>query len=93
MLREARRLLRPEGRLFLPTGSLQDEAAILRAARSVYGALSQLAERLIPLPAKLASSAQVAQLIKEGVVKLIPRGSRFVWEARVWRLGADPEPT
>lgn len=86
MLQEAKRWIKPGGRLFLPTGSLQDEAAILKAARSLYGKLSKLAERGIPLPAKLADSSAIAQLIKEGIVKLVPRGSRFLWEARVWEV-------
>ena len=52
MLNEARRWLRPGGRLLLPTGSLQDEAAILGAARAAYGQLRELASRMIPLPTK-----------------------------------------
>ncbi len=87
MLQEARRWLRPAGRLLLPTGSLQDEAAILRVARSLYDRLRQLTELMIPLPAKLAESSVVQRLIAEGIVRLTPRGSRFMWEARVWEMG------
>lgn len=90
MLQEARRWLRPAGRLLLPTGSLQDEAAILRVARSLYDRLRQLTERMIPLPAKLAENSVVQRLIAEGIVRLTPRGSRFVWEARVWEMEARP---
>ncbi len=89
MLLDARRLLRPGGRLFLPTGSLQDEAAVLGVARSLYGKLKQLREKIIPLPGKLAAHATVRQLWEGGVVRLIPRGSRFLWEARVWELRRD----
>ncbi len=86
MLEEARRWLRPAGRLLLPTGSLQDEAAVLRAARALYGRLRKLTERMIPLPAKLAESSVVQRLVGDGIVRLTPRGSRFLWEARVWEL-------
>ena len=89
MLNEAKRFLKPGGRFLLPTGTLQDEAAILTTARSVYGAIKMLVERMIPLPTDLAESPSVAELIKDGVVKLIPKGSRFVWEARVWELQAQ----
>jgi release factor glutamine methyltransferase len=87
MLREARRRLKPGGRLFLPTGSLQDEAAILTAARQAYGALRKVAERMIPLATGIAESASLKELLTAGVIKLIPRGSRMVWEARVWECG------
>ena len=87
MLREARRRLEPGGRLFLPTGTLQDESAILSAARQAYGALRKVAERMIPLAAGIAESASLKDLLTAGVVKLIPRGSRMVWEARVWECG------
>ncbi len=90
MLEEARRWLRPAGRLLLPTGSLQDEAAILRVARSLYDRLRQVTEKMIPLPSKLAESSVVQRLMAEGIVRLIPRGSRFVWEARVWEM--EPRP-
>ena len=45
---------------------------------------------MIPLAAGLADSSSVKEMIKAGVVKLIPRGSRVVWEARVWELEAAP---
>lgn len=89
MLQAARRRLRPGGRLFLPTGSLQDEAAILGAARRLYGKVARLAERMIPLPSPLAASKPVKSLIRDGIVRLVPRGSRFLWEARVWRLSGE----
>src|SRR5437016_13592564 len=37
MLEAARSHLRPGGRLYLPTGSIQDERAVLRAARRIFG--------------------------------------------------------
>ncbi len=90
MLEEARRVLKPMGRLFLPTGTLQDEAAILSAARAVYGKVKKLAEQVIPLPGVLAGSAAVRDLESEGVISLTARGSRFVWTARVWEVCPGP---
>lgn len=86
MLRDAVRRLRPGGRVFLPTGSLQDESAILEAARSLYGKVAALAEKRIPLPSLLAENENLKTLIADGIVHLVPKGSRFLWETRVWRL-------
>ena len=86
MLREAVRRLRPGGRVFLPTGSLQDENAILEAARGIYGKVAKFAERMIPLPSVLAESETLRSLMSDGIVHLVPKGSRLLWESRVWRL-------
>ena len=86
MLREAVRRLRPGGRVFLPTGSLQDETAIIEAARSVYSKVAALKEKMIPLPSLIAESETLKSLIADGIVHLVPKGSRFLWESRVWRL-------
>jgi methylase of polypeptide subunit release factors len=86
MLREAVRRLRPGGRVFLPTGSLQDETAILEAARTVYSKVASLKEKMIPLPSLIAESETLKSLIADGIVHLVPKGSRFLWESRVWRL-------
>jgi methylase of polypeptide subunit release factors len=86
MLREAVRRLRPGGRVFLPTGSLQDETAILEAARAVYSKVASLREKMIPLPSLIAESETLKSLIADGIVHLVPKGSRFLWESRVWRL-------
>jgi len=84
MLREAGRRLKEGGRLLLPTGTLQDENAILDVARSVFVSLRQLADRVIPLAAPLAESRSLRRLADAGIIRLAARGSRFVWEARVW---------
>jgi 16S rRNA G1207 methylase RsmC len=92
MLEEARSHLRPGGRLYLPTGSIQDEGAILRAARRLFdeGRIRQLRERLLPLPSRIAESAVVRRMMDSGVVRLIRKGSRSLWEVRVWELTAPP---
>ncbi|REK39011.1 MAG: methyltransferase domain-containing protein [Actinobacteria bacterium] len=86
MIDEARAWLSKGGRMFLPTGSLQDEESILGKARSAFGNLKQLAERNIPLPSSIADHPALLELLKEKVVKLTQRGSRFLWTARVWEL-------
>jgi methylase of polypeptide subunit release factors len=88
MLEESKRLLRKGGSLFLPTGSLQDENSILDRARSVFGSMKQLTERNIPLPSYLAEDPAVIKALKEKVIALKQRGSRFQWTARVWKLEA-----
>lgn len=88
MIEESKRLLRKGGSLFLPTGSLQDENSILDRARSVFGSMKQLTERNIPLPTSLADDPAVLKALKERVIALKQRGSRFQWTARVWHLEA-----
>jgi methylase of polypeptide subunit release factors len=86
MIEEARGFLAKGGRMFLPTGSLQDEESILSRARSAFGTLKQLAERNIPLPSSVAEHPALLELLKEKVVDLTQRGSRLLWTARVWEL-------
>lgn len=86
MLAEARRLLAAGGRMFLPTGSLQDETSILDRAKSVFDSMKQLTERHIPLPSSLSQDPALLRLLKEKVIDLKQRGSRFMWTARVWEL-------
>lgn len=88
MIEESKRLLRKGGALFLPTGSLQDETSILDRARGVFGSMKQLAERNIPLPTALAEDPAVLTALKDKVIALKQRGSRFQWTARVWKLEA-----
>ncbi len=84
--------LRPGGRLYLPTGSIQDEGAVLRAARSIFGEsrMRQLRERLFPLPTKVSDSQVIRKLMESGVVSLIRKGSRLLWALRVWECEAPP---
>lgn len=88
MIEESKRLLRKGGRLFLPTGSLQDETSILDRARSVFGSMRQLTERNIPLPSGLAEHPAVLNALKQKMIALQQRGSRFQWTARVWEIQA-----
>ncbi|MBT8206983.1 MAG: methyltransferase domain-containing protein, partial [Acidimicrobiia bacterium] len=86
MLEAARARLEPDGRLYLPTGTLQDEQAILDTARRLFGSVEHLTERVIPLPGQLADSDVVRDLVASGVVTLGRKGSRSTWTARVWLL-------
>lgn len=88
MIEESKRLLKKGGRLFLPTGSLQDETSILDRARSVFGSMKQITERNIPLPSHLAEDPAVLTALKDKVIALRQRGSRFQWTARVWQVDA-----
>jgi SAM-dependent methyltransferase len=82
--------LLPGGRLYLPTGSIQDEGRILSAARRIFGEgrMRKLTERIFPLPTKISDSAVVRRLMDSGVVRFIKKGSRLVWELRVWECTA-----
>lgn len=88
MLEEARKLLRRGGKLFLPTGTLQDEKSILNVARAGFASIRKLAERPIPLPSGLAQEPTLLRLLKDQVIDLTERGSRLLWTARVWEVTA-----
>lgn len=88
MIEESKRLLKKGGSLFLPTGSLQDENSIIDRAKSVFGSMRQLTERNIPLPSSLAEDPAVLTALKEKVIALKQRGSRFQWTARIWQVDA-----
>jgi release factor glutamine methyltransferase len=79
--------LRPGGRLYLPTATIQDESSVLAAARRIFGAgnLIPVAEREFPLPALVARSKAVARMVTDGLVRLRQRGSRLLWRLAIWR--------
>ena len=78
--------LAPGGRLYLPTGTIQNEPAILAAAREVFGDhMEPVLEREFPLPDLVARSKAVAQMMKDGLLNLRQRGSRLLWRLQIWR--------
>lgn len=83
--------LRPGGRLFLPTATIQDEASVLAAARRVFGAsnLNEVSQREFPLPGLVARSKAVARLMADGLIRLRQRGSRLLWRLAIWRCDRD----
>lgn len=88
------RSLRPGGRLYLPTGTIQAEGRILEVARRIFGAanLQSLLQREFPLPEVVAKSKAVARMMKEGVLDLHARGSRLLWRLQVWRCEMPTAP-
>lgn len=86
LLQMVKTRLRAGGRLILPTCTLQDEGNILQQARALFGELTKLVERDIPFPGALADHPAVITLIRDKIVSLKPRGSRFQWTARIWEM-------
>jgi SAM-dependent methyltransferase len=84
--------LRPGGRLYLPTGTIHDDAALLDAAHRVFGVqnLRLVAERRFPLPDAVVRTKAVADLTGTGIVRLERRGSRLLWRLSIWEC-ARPE--
>lgn len=79
--------LKPGGRLYLPTGTLQAESRIIDAAKRIFGAanLESLVSREFPLPDVIAKSRAVAAMMKDGILDLHARGSRLLWRLQIWR--------
>lgn len=89
MLAGIRDHLTPGGHVYLPTGTLQDEPAVLAAAKRVFGDhMRPVASRDFPLPDVVTRARDVARLISDGVVRLSRRGSRLFWRLTIWRCGA-----
>jgi 16S rRNA G1207 methylase RsmC len=85
MLEGAADVLRPGGRLYLPTGTIQAEESVLSAAKRIFGdRLEVVLERSFPLPDLVLGSKAVGRLVADGVVNLSKRGSRLLWRLRVW---------
>jgi SAM-dependent methyltransferase len=77
----------PGGRMYLPTGTIQNESRVLDAARRIFGAsnLERILERELPLPDLVAKSKAVAKLMTNGLLNLRRRGSRILWRLSIWR--------
>jgi SAM-dependent methyltransferase len=86
MLRSLGECLKPGGRLYLPTGTIQDERSVLEVARDTFGVnnMKKIIERDFPLPGSIAESERVARLISDGLVNLKRRGSRLLWRLAIW---------
>jgi SAM-dependent methyltransferase len=90
---EANDCLVPGGRLYLPTGTIQNENRLLEVARRLFGAanLQSLIQREFPLPDVVAKSKEVARMAQEGLVSFRARGSRLLWTLQIWRC-VQPRP-
>jgi SAM-dependent methyltransferase len=85
MLAQVADHLAPGGRVYLPTGTIQDDRAILAAAHKVFGAaMEPVAKKEFPLPDVVATSPEVRELIDEGAIHVAQRGSRLAWELTIW---------
>jgi SAM-dependent methyltransferase len=74
------------GRLYLPTGTIQDEKSIIEAARKIFGDnMVPILEREFPLPDIVGKSLAAARMMKEGLLNLHKRGSRWLWRLQIWR--------
>jgi SAM-dependent methyltransferase len=89
---ETTQSLAPGGRLYLPTGTIQNERSLLNVARQVFGAanLKSLVEREFPLPDVVAKSKEAARMMQEGLVSFTSRGSRMLWRLQIWRCDYVP---
>ena len=47
-------------------------------------------ERLVPMPAKLAETPEVKSLMEKGIVTVSQRGSRLIWDIRIWECTLAP---
>jgi SAM-dependent methyltransferase len=84
--------LKPGGRMYLPTGTIQAEERVLDAARRIFGSRMELIfEREFPLSSMVARSNAVMSMVGSGVLKLRQRGSRMLWRLAIWRC-ERPEP-
>lgn len=91
MLRQLPGRLKPGARVYLPTGTVQDDAAILAAAHDVFGsAMQPVAKKEFPLPDAVTTSADVRALMDEGAIHLAQRGSRLSWELTIWCCTFQP---
>jgi protein-L-isoaspartate O-methyltransferase len=79
--------LKPGGRLYLPTGTMQAEERLLEVARKTFGDdnLHPLTVREFPLAPALARSSGVQRLVDDGVLAMRRRGTRLMWRLTVWR--------
>lgn len=85
MFQSARRHLTPNGRLIFPVISLANEQRILDAARQAFNEVRLVLEKRLPLPASISpETPPLSDLVSEGIVRLIKKGSRWLWELRIY---------
>src|SRR5262249_574771 len=78
--------LKQGGRLYLPTGTIQHEQAILDAAHEVFGDhMEPILEREFPLPDLVPKSRAARGMMREGRAGSGQRGRGWLWQLRIWR--------
>jgi precorrin-6B methylase 2 len=94
MLEAARTHLKPGGVIFLPTVSLSNEAKILQVARKLYHQVDLLLKKSWPFKEdtwqKILANSACKKLIDQGIVKVVPRGSRMLWDTSVYKVCLNP---
>lgn len=94
MLEAARSHLRPGGVIFLPTVSLSNEDKILAVARKLYHQVQLLLKKSWPFKEdiweKIVANGACKRLIDKGIVKVVPRGSRMLWDTSVYKVCLNP---
>jgi len=85
VLARASEYLAPGGRLVFPVLTLSREEAVLREARSRFGAVELVEEQWYPVSEELAAHLPLLErLAASGVVRLEKRGSRWCWATRAF---------
>ena len=85
MFQSVRQHLAPNGRLIFPVSSLANEQRILDAARQTFNDVRLVFEKRLPLPASISpETPPLRQLISDGIGRLIKKGSRWLWELRIY---------
>ena len=85
MFQSVRQHLAPNGRLIFPVISLANEQRILDAARQAFTEVRLVFEKRLPLPVSMSpENPPLSQLVSDGVVRLIKKGSRWLWELRIY---------
>jgi protein-L-isoaspartate O-methyltransferase len=80
-------ILVPGGRMYLPTGTIQNENKILEVARRIFGDanMERVVQKDFPLPDIVGRSKEVARMVAQGIVNFQQRGSRLLWSLSIWR--------
>ncbi len=88
MLEKAKDFLTPGGVLFFPTVSLSNEVKILQVARSEYPRVECLLKKSWPFKddfwQRIMSNETARRLVDDGVIKVVQRGSRFLWDTSIY---------
>jgi len=85
MFQSVRKHLAKNGRLIFPVISLANEHRILEAARQAFRNVHLVFEKRLPLPASISpETPPLRQLVSDGIVRLVKKGSRWLWELRIY---------
>ncbi len=87
MLEQSPHYLKEKGVLYLPVCTLSDAKKIIEKAKQIFkGNLELVAEKMFPLISELKEGIKDFQhLIDKGIVELYKRGSRYLWNLKIFR--------